>query len=187
MRRSVVPIVVGVLLLMISGLWGLAAPAHVLRGYLIGFLGCLSLALGSLGLLMMHHLTGGAWGMALRRPFEAAAMTLPGIAVAGLPLALGARLVFPWANGEAVAHSALLQHRAPLFAPPMVLARMSLFLLLWSGLAWRLRRLSLEHDRSGNPRAAAAARAISTPGLVLYFFTMSLAAVDLIASREVDC
>ena len=41
------------------------------RSWLIGFLFCLSLSLGSLALLMLQHLSGGQWGMVGRRVFEA--------------------------------------------------------------------------------------------------------------------
>ena len=41
------------------------------RSWLIGFLFCLSLSLGSLALLMLQHLSGGQWGLVGRRVFEA--------------------------------------------------------------------------------------------------------------------
>ena len=42
------------------------------RSWLIGFLFCLGLSLGSLALLMLQHLSGGQWGLVGRRVFEAA-------------------------------------------------------------------------------------------------------------------
>ena len=47
------------------------------QSWLIGFLFCLGMTLGCLGLLMLQHLSGGQWGMVGRRVFEAAARTLP--------------------------------------------------------------------------------------------------------------
>ncbi len=43
----------------------------------MGYLLVLGLALGSLGLLMLQHLTGGHWGIVIRRPLESATRTLP--------------------------------------------------------------------------------------------------------------
>lgn len=186
MKGAVAIPVLGVLLLAGAGAWGIAAPVPFFRGYLTGWLLCLSVALGSMGLVMMHHLTGGRWGWAVRRHAEAAMVTLPAVAVAGLPLAFAGGRLFPWADAQLVAGEPLLQHRAAVFAPPFVLGRAIAYFAIWSAFAWRLRRLSLEHDRTGDASRLDSARQLSAAGLVVYFATMSLATVDWIASREVD-
>ena len=40
---------------------------------------------------MVHHLTGGAWGLVIRRPLEAAARTMPIMAVLFIPIVFGMR------------------------------------------------------------------------------------------------
>src|ERR1700760_231565 len=47
-----------------------------MRGYLIGFMFCLGLSLGCLGLLMVQYLSGGFWGLSIRRILEASAKNL---------------------------------------------------------------------------------------------------------------
>ena len=47
------------------------------RAWLIGYMLWLGIALGSMGLMMIHHLSGGAWGMVVRRVWEASSRTLP--------------------------------------------------------------------------------------------------------------
>ena len=47
------------------------------RAYLVGFVFWTGIAIGSLAILMLQHLSGGAWGMVIRRPLEAATRTLP--------------------------------------------------------------------------------------------------------------
>ena len=47
------------------------------QAYLVAYTFWIGVALGSLALLMVQHLTGGAWGVVLRRPFEAAVRTHP--------------------------------------------------------------------------------------------------------------
>jgi hypothetical protein len=176
----------GALILGVAALAGARAPEWALRGYLVGWLMCLGVALGSMAMLMMHHLTGGMWGAALRRPAEAAAMTIPLLGLASLPLMIGMKRVFPWADPVAVSADALLQHRAPLYATPVVLIRWALYFAIWSGFAWRLRSLSLRHDRTGDDALLQTSRAVSAAGLVAYFITMSFAAIDWVGSREVD-
>ena len=57
------------------------------HSWLIGFLFCLGLTLGSLALLMLQHLSGGQWGLVSRRVFEAATRTLPLVALFFIPVA----------------------------------------------------------------------------------------------------
>jgi hypothetical protein len=47
------------------------------HAYLLGFMLWLGVALGSMALLMIQHMTGGMWGMVIRRQLEAAMKTLP--------------------------------------------------------------------------------------------------------------
>src|SRR5215470_3239932 len=65
-------LVVGVLGLIGCILGWIISPEIFFRSYLVGFLAVLGLSLGSLGLLMLQHLTGGDWGILIRRPLESA-------------------------------------------------------------------------------------------------------------------
>ena len=47
------------------------------------------IALGSLAILMVIHLTGGAWGLVIRRPLEAATRTIPFMAILFIPIVIG--------------------------------------------------------------------------------------------------
>ena len=61
---------------------------HFFRSWLIAYLLFLGIALGSMALLMIQHLSGGAWGV-FRRVFEASSRTLPLMALLFLPIVLG--------------------------------------------------------------------------------------------------
>src|SRR5664279_5552003 len=61
------------------------------HSYLIGFLFWIGIALGSLALLMLQHLTGGGWGLVIRRVLEAATRTLPLMLLLFIPIVLGAK------------------------------------------------------------------------------------------------
>ena len=52
-------------------------PTQFYRSYLVGYFFWFGISLGSLALLMVQHLTGGAWGMVIRRILEASSRTLP--------------------------------------------------------------------------------------------------------------
>ena len=60
-------------------------PDEFYRGYLLGFMCWLGVALGSMAILMIRHLTGGGWGMVIRRILGAAMRTLPLLAILFIP------------------------------------------------------------------------------------------------------
>jgi hypothetical protein len=64
-------------------------PLEFFRAYLVGYMDWLGIALGSMALLMLTHMTGGTWAQAIRRVFEAASRTLPLMAVLFIPLLFG--------------------------------------------------------------------------------------------------
>src|ERR1700739_3439948 len=78
----------GAIALLLSLFGVLRSPGAFYQSYLVSFLLVLGLALGSLGLLMLQHLTSGHWGIIIRRPLESATRTLPFLAIAFLPIAI---------------------------------------------------------------------------------------------------
>ena len=71
---------------------------HILRAYLLGFMMTFTFAGGGLCLLMLQYVSGGKWGLLLRRPLEAMARTLPMVALLLVPIGLFAKKLFLWAN-----------------------------------------------------------------------------------------
>jgi len=90
-RRALVIGVLG-LLGCIAG-W-ITSPEAFFRSYLVGFLAVLGLSLGSLGLLMLQHLTGGHWGIIIRRPLEAGSRVLWLVAGFFIPLIFGMKYLY---------------------------------------------------------------------------------------------
>ena len=62
---------------------------HLLRAYLMGYMTCFGFAGGGLVLLMLQYVSGGKWGLLLRRPLEAMAGTMPLVALMVIPIGLG--------------------------------------------------------------------------------------------------
>jgi hypothetical protein len=86
-RRAWLPLVVAVVAIAAAVLLSRGAMQRLLGAYLVSWLFLWGLSLGSLALVMVHHLTGGAWGILLRRILEAQMRTLPLVALLFLPLA----------------------------------------------------------------------------------------------------
>ena len=156
----------------------LADRAQFFRSYLLGYLFWVELGVGSLGLAMLSHLTGGLWGIVPRRLHEAAARTFPALALAFVPIALGASSIYLWASPERVAEDALLQAKAPYLNVPFFTVRAAVYFAIWSLLAWRISSWSRQQDQGPSGSRAAQLRGLSALGLVVLFLTASFAAVD---------
>ena len=117
------------------------------RSWLVGFLFCLSLSLGSLALLMLQHLSGGQWGLVSRRIFEASTRTLPFMALMFIPVLFGMQQLFLWARPDAVLGDAILQAKAPYLNMKFFVARAVIYFIVWMLCSTLLNRWSAEQDR----------------------------------------
>ncbi len=182
LRRNAV--VVGALGLVACGVGAFLTPADFFRAYLVGYLLWVGVALGSLPLMMLHHLSGGAWGLAIRRLLEGASRTLPVLTVLFLPLLFGLDDLYVWARPEVVAKDAILQHKAPYLNVPFFIARAVLYFGAWNFLAWQINRWSLEQDATGDVALARRMQLFSGPGILVYAFTITFASFDWVMSLD---
>jgi hypothetical protein len=164
------------------GAW--QSPVQFYRSYLVAYLFWLGLALGSLAILMINHITGGAWGAVIRRLLESAARTMPLLALLFLPIALGVHELYEWARPEAVAHDVMLQHKSLYLNVPFFLARAVVYFLAWSTVAFFLARWSLVQDGTRDERPAIWLEQLSRGGLLLLGLTATFASVDWMMSLE---
>ena len=98
-------------------------PAQFVRSFLPAYMWMLSVTLGSLAIAMVHQVSGGAWGVVIRRILGAASRTLPLLTVLFVPIALGLRALYPWADPAHVAEDPILQWKQPYLNTPFFLVR----------------------------------------------------------------
>src|SRR5438105_11512359 len=89
----------------------IVSPSQFFISYTFAFLFWFGLSLGSLGWTMIHHLTGGRWGYATRRFFEAAISSLPLLALLFIPVILGMRALYPWMDTVALSADEIWRHQ----------------------------------------------------------------------------
>jgi hypothetical protein len=155
-----------------------------LQSYLMAYMLCLGVTLGCLALGMVHQLSGGAWGVVIRRPIGAAARVLPVMTLLFLPIALGMSRLYPWTSAVLVAHDEVLQHKHAYLNTPFFLARAAIYFLVWNGLSYFLNAWSLEQDRNPDPRFARRMQRLSAGGLLAYGLTITFASFDWMMSLE---
>jgi hypothetical protein len=155
-------------------------PGNFFRAWLVAYMLFLGIALGSLALLMVQHLSGGAWGI-FRRIFEASSRTIPLLAILFLPVLFGMHELFPWTHAELVAEDEVLQHKALYLNTTFFIARAAIYFGSWWALAAVLNRLSLQQD-TGDPSVNLPIQRLSGAGLVVYAITVTFAGIDWIMS-----
>jgi hypothetical protein len=180
---------------LIAGFWGLLAGIigaflnvdQFLRSWLIGFLFCLGLTMGSLALLMLQYMSGGQWGLVSRRVCEAASRNLPYVALIFVPVLLGLPRLYEWAQPDRARTDHVIQMKAPYLNVPFFAGRAVLFFAVWVLCSWLLNAWSAGQDRGEvgvHPSDTRRFRAVSAPGLLIYVVTMTFASVDWIMSLD---
>jgi hypothetical protein len=175
---------VGVLALVICAVGAFFDPAQFFRAYLPAYLYFLGIAHGCLVILMLYHLTGGAWGFLIRRILEAGTRTLPLLAVLFAPLAWGIGYLYPWAQPELATSIKDIRDKQIYLNAGFFWARAAVYFVLWVGMAWLLSAWSRQQDHTGEPAAAARMVGLSGPGLIVYGMTITFAAVDWVMSLQ---
>ena len=161
-------------------------PSQFFQSYLMAYMFVLGITLGCLALGMMHQLSGGAWGVVIRRPIGAASRVLPVMTALFLPVVLGMSRLYSWTHADIVARDEALQHKHLYLNTPFWIARAALYFLAWNLIAYFLNAWSLEQDRTGDPRIARRMQKLSAGGLVVYGLTITFASFDWLMSLEPD-
>ena len=171
----------GTVALSVSAIGASFSPVAFFRAYLAAYLFYLGIALGSMVLLMVYHLTGGSWGFLIRRILEAGMRTLPLLAVLFLPIACGIRYLYLWAQPDVVAASPQLQYQQFYLAPTYFWIRAAVYFAVWLAMAFLLASWSRKEDETGRTpiaRLAWKSQQLGAFGAVAYGISLHFAAID---------
>src|SRR6202011_5650929 len=150
-QRALIAAVVG-LLICIIGI--IKAPDRFFPSYLLAFIFVLGLSLGSLGLLMLQHLTGGHWGIVIRRPLESATRALPLLLVLFVPIVFGMKYLYSaWLNAPLSGEGALSQFQQGYLTSSGFKWRAAIYFAVWLVLMFFFNRWSKEQDVHREDRA----------------------------------
>ena len=202
-------LLIGVLFAVISAVASLKNPdchQYFMRGYLVGFMLWTGMSIGCLALLMVQYLTGGKWGLLVRRILEASALNL--VLMLGFWLlfaGLGGIRMYPWswsthdpqykALSEGAKHAIEFRQHLPAFMhnlPYMdreghgFIARGIIYFAIWIGYMLILRRWSLKRDQEMGNNAYWRVKFENLCGLgvLVYVLTITFASIDWIMSLD---
>jgi hypothetical protein len=151
--------------------------------YLTAWLFWAGIALGSLAILLLYNLTGGAWGRAARPALSAAAATVPLVGLLFLPIALNVGKIYPWASASAIANDPVLQHKKHYLNIQFFQIRAGIYFALWLALAaltaWQRGRVV-----APGSLAERRVRRFSGMGLGLHGLAVTFASIDWMMSLE---
>jgi hypothetical protein len=169
-------------------------PDEFYRGYLLGYMDWLGVALGSMAIVMIRHLTGGGWGTVIRRVLGAAMRTLPYMAVLFIPIIIAVlqHRMYPWLMAPGAIQDAHIREHlerhsfikgAYLNSTGFIL-RAILYLAIWNLLSFLLSKWSKQTDKPSAPDNTQKFKVVAGPGLILYAFTITFAVIDWVMSLD---
>jgi hypothetical protein len=177
---------------------------HVVRGWLLGLVLTFSFSVGGLALLMVQYVSGGKWGLLLRRPLEAMSRTLPLVFVYWLGVVIFMKRLYLWAQVDGSNPSELaaalksgfineiqahcLEFKRPMLQPEMFILIGVICFVIWTFYTWKLNRLGLQRDSdspANTPYWIKRMENISGFGILVYSITMTAAVIYWVMSLDV--
>lgn len=161
---------------------------QALISWLLGFIFWGGIGLGSLGILMLQYLTGGAWGVVIRRILEAGTRTLPIIIILFIPLAIGVytHSFYEWTH--MAADDPMIAKRGIYLLPWFWIVRAAIYFFLFGVMVYLLNKWSAEQDKTNTVEESRLvlekASRFSGPTLVIYALTVTFAVVDWVMTLD---
>ncbi len=178
-------LLVGGIALVLSIIGAVKFPGPFYQSYLMSFMLVFGLTLGSLGLLMLQHLTGGQWGIIIRRSLESAVRTLPLLLAFFLPIVFFGmkHLYAAWLDPEKLKKQPLSNLQQTYLTAGGFQFRALIYFAIWLALMFVFDRLSKQQDVNQSDRALRRRlKMLAGPGIILYAFAMTFAAIDWVMS-----
>jgi hypothetical protein len=179
---------------------------HILRAYLMGYMTCFNFAGGALAMLMLQYVTGGKWGLLLRRPLEAMTRTLPLVALMFIPIIVFGKYLYQWirypdaastnnalANGRITHEQALTANfKRPMLNPHALIVESCIIFAVLFLFMFLLNKWSLDRDadplrgtQASYERWRTRFENLSGPGILIYVILLTAAAIVWIQSLDV--
>lgn len=182
-RRGSRALLAGIAGLVLLGVGFAVGRQAFFQAYLLGYIYWLTIALGCLGLQLLHHVTRGAWGLVIRRILEAGARTLPFMALLFIPILLGSKDIYSWANPEVMNANEYIKHKEPYLNFGFFALRAAVYFAIWCFLALRLSKLSQAQDaEAADGDLWRRMQVYAAPGVLIYCLTVTFAAFDWMMS-----
>jgi hypothetical protein len=177
-------LLVGGVSLAVCALALLDGPEAFFESYLVGYVYWWQIAVGGLGLSLLHQLVGGGWGLAARPFFAATASTFFLLAVLVVPVLLGMEHLFPWTREEYVHAHHVLEKKTFYLNEPFFVGRAFGYFVVWLLLTAVANASTARQVARTGLATPVGLRGFSGGGLVLFFLVSTFAAFDWMMSLD---
>ncbi len=161
---------------------------QALRSWLLGFIFWGGIAIGSLGVLMLQYLTGGAWGVVIRRVVEAGSRTLPVVVLLFVPIAIGVYThnIYEWTHMDPHEHA--IEARGPYLTTWFWILRSLVYFVIWGVMVYLLNKWGADQDKTTTVEESRLilekASRFSGPTMVIYALVVTFAVVDWVMTLD---
>jgi hypothetical protein len=182
-----IAVVFGVISLILGGMQG-DHWKRFMHAYVVGWSFIVSVAIGMLWLVLLHHLVRGRWATVVLRICHAMTGAFPIIFLAGLafviPLVAGYGDLYYWAHPDAknAVLNPHMQHKLGWLSPGFFAVRYVIYAVIFTGISAYFAKKSRQQDESGDPKISDHLRAVSGPAMILYSLTTCALAFDVLMS-----
>jgi hypothetical protein len=204
--RALIVFAAATLVSLLAFSWSHEGRNHLLRAYLLGYMICFGFAGGGLVVLMLQYVSGGKWGLLLRRPLEAMTRTIWLVGAMFVPIIFFWKHLYQWAAfptagavAEALANHAVtleqamtLNAKRAMLNPTAVIIQTALIFGILGLFQYLLNKWSLERDadpeRGTEPsfdRWRIRLENLSGPGILIYVILLTDGAIVWIKSLDV--
>lgn len=183
-RFQLPALIIGVIGFAVTIFGWVSSSDAALRAYLSSYLFWFQIVGGALGILCLQYITGGEWGILLRRPLGAAARTMIVMLILGLPVAIGAAHIFPWTNTALMHSDEVLHLKERYLNTKWWMIRAAVYFAFWIIWAWRIRILSLKFYDDRSPFTDLRRRRWAASGIPMIVLTLTFFSIDWMMSLE---
>lgn len=172
--------------LIASLIGAVVAPTAFFPSYLAAFLLWVGVSLASIGLCLLHQLTGGSWAVPHRRSFEAAGSLIVLMALFFIPILLGLSSTYAWADKAVVDANHHVANKVHWLNPGFFTMRAAIYFAIATAAAYIVNAWSRQQDETSDKAPSRRLNAVAGPATVLMFLTASFASFDWGMSRDPD-
>jgi len=188
-KAYLVPIAIGIAALVITAVGWATDPEQFYFSYLVGWIFCVSLALGGLFFVLIQHLTRAKWSVVVRRIPEALIGSFPLLVVLGIPLLFGLHDLYHWTHHglydpASPEYDLTLAGKQSYLNVPFFLGRIAFYFLSWTYISYRLYTLSIRQDVDPRTDIPDKQRRVSAWGLPVLAVTTAFGGFDMLMSLD---
>ncbi len=157
--------------------------------YLVSFTFFTGIALAALIMVMFHHITRSSWGVVFRRIAETFSSNLWIWAIFILPIILGIHNLYHWSHPELLDYGTdyydkIVAGKSAYLNSTFFIIRQVIYFVIWGYLGYKLHKVSVEMDKTGDWGLTSLLRKVSAPGIPLFAITVAFASFDWLMSLD---